>query len=185
MKVFITSKRGRPCQQKAANDNAPDRGTAELQIKRAVRAQGAATDATSHPLDLLLAHGLIDPLESRAGWHYAALYRRVIGRTEMSYGRLYAGLAGESYGQSSYTGAELELQEEELAAAQVLFRTAQNALRQEGSVINGIVERLVVFGAFPDWLLAKDAVALHQRNHLRRGLRVLAKSFRLSKGKTA
>ncbi|MBI2253012.1 MAG: hypothetical protein HYU58_00180 [Proteobacteria bacterium] len=130
----MPTRRGRPRKSEAANDNTPDRGTAELQMKRAMLAQGKPSGAATHPLDLLLAHGLIDPAESSAGWHYAALYRRVIGRTEMSYGRLYAGLAGESGGRPTDIPVDPAVNEAELAAAQALFRAAQAALRKEGAV---------------------------------------------------
>jgi len=185
MRAFVTTKRGRPRREEAANDNTPDRGTAELQMKRAVLAQGAAAESATHPLDLLLAHGLIDAAESRAGRHYAALYRRVIGRTEMSYGRLYAGLAGESRGRSTDVARDPVEDEADLAIAQALFRMAQTALRSEGAVVAGITERLAVFGAFPDWLLAMDATALRERSHLRRGLQQLAYVFQSSKGRCA
>jgi len=184
MKAFVVTRRGRPRKEMAANDNTPDRGTAELQKKRAAVARGGPGEATTHPLDLLLAHGLIDAAESSAGWHYAALYRRVIGRTEMSYGRLYKGLAGESGGRPTDFAIDSAASEAALAAAQVLFRTAQAALRSEGAVIAGITERLVVFGAFPDWLLAKDETALHARALLRRGLQQLVLVFRTSKGRS-
>jgi hypothetical protein len=185
MRAFTVTRRGRPRKDVPANDNTPDRGTAELQTKRAAAARGGPGEATTHPLDMLLAHGLIDAAESSAGWHYAALYRRVIGRTEMSYGRLYAGLAGESRSRATGAPADPLASEAALAAAQALFRTAQAALRSEGAVIAGITERLAVFGAFPDWLLAKDETALHARALLRRGLQQLALVFRTSKGRSA
>ena len=178
MRAFIASRRGRPRKLEAANDNTPDRGTMELQMKRAVLAQGVAAEAATHPLDLLLAHGLIEAAEHRAGWHYAALYRRVIGRTEMSYGRLYAGLAGESRGRPIDAAGDPASDDSERAEAQQQFRAAQAALRKEGAVVAGITERLAVFGAFPDWLLAQDATALRARGLLRKGLRQLAEAFR-------
>jgi DNA-binding transcriptional ArsR family regulator len=185
MRAFIASKRGRPRQSAhdmtAANDNAPDRtdrGTPELQLKRAAWARGVAAEAVTHPLDLLLAHGLIEAAEQRAGWHYAALYRRLVGRTEMSYGRLYAGLAGESRGRPTDIAGDPAADEAVRAEAQRQFRAAQAALRSEGAVVAGITERLAVFGAFPDWLLSQDATALRARGLLRKGLRQLAEAFR-------
>jgi hypothetical protein len=188
MRAFIASKRGRPRQsthdKPAANDNTPDRrdrGTPELQLKRAAWARGVAAETATHPLDLLLAHGLIDTGEHRAGWRYAALYRRLIGRTEMSYGRLYAGLAGESRARPTDEAFDPAADEALRAEAQQQFRTAQAALRGEGAVVAGVTERLAVFGAFPDWLLAKDAAALRARGLLRKGLRQLAGAFRCEK----
>jgi hypothetical protein len=177
MRAFVATRRGRPRKLEAANDNEPDRGTAELQLKRADLARGVGAEAVAHPLDLLLAHGFIETVEQRAGLHYAALYRRVIGRTEMSYGRLYAGLAGEARGRAIMP-IDAASDEADLAAAQVLFRAAQAMLRQEGAVIAGLTERLAVFGAFPDWLLATDAMAARERGLLRRGLQRLAEAFR-------
>lgn len=172
MRAFASTKRGRP-KQRAANDNEPDTGTPELQAKRAVLAAGINGAAVTHPLDLLLAHGLIDAAEHRAGWRYAGLYRRLIGRTEVSYGRLYAGLAGEARRMR-----EADMESDDLAPAQSLFRMAQAALRSEGAVVAGITERLAVFGAFPDWLMPQAATTQRELALLRRGLLRLAQSFR-------
>ncbi len=188
MRALVANKRGRPRRQDAANDNVrnvADLGTAELQLKRAAIARGAKAEAASHPLDLLLAHGLIDAGEQRAGWQYAALYRRVVGRTEVSYGRLYAGLAGESRGRPGAADVDTAARDAELAEAQDLFRAAQRRLRGEGAVVVGITERLAVFGVFPDWLLAQDATARRERGLLRKGLRQLADVFRLNRERSA
>jgi hypothetical protein len=182
MRAFLSTRRGRP-KQPAANDNEPDRGepdrgTAELQAKRAALAQGVDRAAASHPLDLLLARGLIDAQEHRAGWRYAGLYRQLIGRTAVSYGRLYAGLAGEP---GRMPAAEAD--PADLAGAQSLFRTAQGALRAEGAVVAGITERLAVFGAYPDWLLQQDTTRPREMVLLRRGLTRLVQSFRKGEGR--
>lgn len=165
MKAITTSRRGRPKTRIAANDSAPDSGTQELQLKRATLAQGADPAATAHPLDLLLARGLIMPQAHRAGWRYAGLYRRVIGRTDVSYGRLYAGLRGED-GRVPLTEGD----DDDQRRAQQSFRQAQAALRVEGPVVVGITERLVVYGAWPDWLLAPVTRAHRDLDLLRRGL---------------
>nr|WP_298688806.1 hypothetical protein [uncultured Dongia sp.] len=181
MKAFATTKRGRP-KRAAANDNAradsheSDLGTPEAQLKRAALAQGLDPVAAAHPLDLLLARGLIDASMHRAGFRYAGLYRRVIGRTDVSYGRLYEGLSGE-------TGRTLNGNSDDgdLAAAQLSFRQAQAALRAEGPVVAGITERLAVFGAWPDWLVAaSQPMARTQRelDLLRRGLQRLSSGVR-------
>lgn len=177
MRAFASTKRGRP-KQRAANDNEPDTGTPELQAKRTALAAGIDAAAVNHPLDLLLARGLIDAAEHRAGWRYAGLYRRLIGRTEVSYGRLYAGLAGEP---GRMRPAEMEA--DDLHPAQSLFRTAQAALRSEGAVVAGITERLAVFGAFPDWLAPGKTSAQRELDLLRRGLMRLAQSFRNSEAR--
>jgi hypothetical protein len=185
MKAFATTKRGRP-KRAAANDNArdphgsdpdaPDLGTPEAQLKRAALAQGADPVAAAHPLDLLLARGLIDASLHRAGFRYAGLYRRVIGRTDVSYGRLYEGLSGEG-GRSRHDSGD----DSDLAAAQLSFRQAQAALRAVGPVVAGITERLAVFGAWPDWLaVASRPMARSQRelDLLRRGLQRLSSGAR-------
>ena len=182
MRVFVSVRRGRP-KQCAANDNEPakgepDLGTLELQAKRAAVAQGVDAAAASHPLDLLLARGLIDAQAHRAGWRYAGLYRQLIGRTGVSYGRLYAGLAGEPGRMPAAETDPLDL-----AAAQGVFRAAQAALRAEGAVVAGITERLAVFGAFPDWLLKQDATKPREMVLLRRGLTCLVQSFRNREGR--
>ncbi|WP_374656140.1 hypothetical protein [Dongia sp.] len=185
MRAFANVKRGRPKRQTAndpangpANDNEKDRGTPELQSKRAALAKGVEAAAVSHPLDLLLAHGHIDAAEHRAGWRYAGLYRRLVGRTEVSYSRLYAGLGGDGGRAGADAGGD-----DDLASAQILFRKAQLRLRGEGAVVAGLTERLAVFGAFPGWLLQQDAAARRERSLLRRGLQQLAQSFRSSKAR--
>ncbi len=175
MRAFQRARRGRP--PKAANDNEPDRGTAELQAKRAALAQGVAAEATENPLDLLLAHGFIDAAQHRAGWRYGSLYRRLIGHGQVSYGRLYQGLTGQN-GRALAARAEPD----DLAAEQALFRAAQAGLRAEGAYIAAITERLAVFNAFPDWLLARDARGQRERAALVTGLKRLADAFRRNRG---
>ena len=171
MKAFARTRRGRP-KRAAANDNERDPGTPEAQAKRAALAQGADPAAAAHPLDLLLAHGLIEARAYRAGWRYAGLYRRVIGRADVSFARLYDGLRGED-------GRRLIPADDTVdpASAQRHFRQAQAALRQEGPVIAGITERLVVFGAWPDWLLRPTTPRITRAHReldlLRRGLALL------------
>lgn len=175
MRAFQSTRRGRPPKERlAANDNEPDRGTVEARAKRASLAQGVRVEATAHPLDLLLAHALIEAGEYRAGLRYAGLYRRLVGRTDVSYQRLYEGLAGR-IGRD--TGAEPEIVHDD-ADLQQRFRAAQAALRAEGAVVAGITERLAVFAAFPDWLLQTHALATRERAHLRRGLAALERGFR-------
>lgn len=166
MRAIVGSKRGRPKKVKAANDNGPqDFGTQELQLKRATLAQGADPAMTAHPLDLLLARGLISAQAHRAGWRYAGLYRRVIGRTDVSYGRLYAGLCGENGCTAKADGDD-----DGLHLAQQSFRHAQAMLRAEGPVVAGITERLVVYGAWPNWPMGRTTRAHRELDLLCRGL---------------
>lgn len=173
MRAFMGTKRGRPTGNAAANDNKPDLGTPEAQLKRAALTRGADPVTAAHPLDLLLARGLIDAQSHRAGWRYAGLYRRVIGRTDVSYGRLYDGLRGEDGRHVKAAGDDADL-----AESQLLFRRAQAALRDEGPVIAGITERLAVFGAWPDWLLRPITKTHRELDLLRRGLARLAGAAR-------
>ena len=174
MKAFATTRRGRP-KRGVANDNerdprAPDLGTPEAQLKRAALAQGSDPLAAAHPLDLLLARGLIDGAMHRAGFRYAALYRQIIGRTEVSYGRLYDGLSGE--GRASGGAGDVP----DLADRQRSFRQAQAQLRAEGPVVAGITERVAVFGAWPDWLQRNVTISHRELDLLRRGLVRLAQA---------
>lgn len=174
MKAIVSTRRGRPKSIAAPHENGRDLGTQELQLKRAMLAQGTDPAAATHPLDLLLARGLIGRAEHRAAWRYASLYRRVIGRTEVSYGRLYDGLRGED-GQ-----ALRQIRDEDgLRLAQQHFRLAQTALRSEGPVVAGITERLAVYGAWPDWLLQPVATTHRDLDLLRRGLGRLVAALRM------
>ncbi|MBK8159449.1 MAG: hypothetical protein IPK59_12020 [Rhodospirillaceae bacterium] len=174
MKAFAATRRGRP-KRVVANDNGPDArgrdlGTPEAQLKRAFLAQGADPVASAHPLDLLLARGFIDAAMHRAGFRYAGLYRQIIGRTEVSYGRLYDGLSGD--GRSSGDAGEVA----DLADRQRSFRQAQMRLRAEGPVVAGLTERLSVFGVWPDRLRQKVTLSHRELDLLRRGLARLAQA---------
>lgn len=175
MRAIVGSKRGRPKKVTAANDNTlQDFGTQELQLKRATLAQGTDPATTAHPLDLLLARGLISAPAHRAGWRYAGLYRQIMGRTDVSYGRLYAGLCGVNERGEDGRAAKLDDDGDKLRLAQQRFRHAQALLRAEGPVVAGITERLAVYGAWPDWLLGPMTPTHRELNLLRRGLGRLA-----------
>ena len=164
MRAFVASRRGRP--RRAANDNAlagRDLGTPEQQRQRAIRAAGCDPVAGAHPLDLLLAKGLISPRDQAAGLRYAALYRRLIGRTEVSYGRFYDGLAGR--GAAANDNDEAECQR---AAARL--RHAKATLLARGQRVARVTEAVSVFGQWP-------GTAPDEMQALRTGLAALADGF--------
>lgn len=167
MRAFAASKRGRP--RRAANDNPTgeargrDLGTPEQLLQRALRAEGCDPVAGAHPLDLLLAKGLIHAREQAAGLRYAALYRRLIGRTEVSYGRFYDGLAGRGAPASAQDEAELQRAERRL-------RAAKAELLAGGQHIARATEAVCVFGHWP-------RAGQEECRVLRAGLARLADSF--------
>jgi len=176
MRAFGCVRRGRP-KQAAANDNEcedrRDCGTAELQMKRAQLARGLDPVAAAHPLDLLLAKGWVSAAAHRAGWRYAALYRQAIGRTAVSYGRFYDGMAGTG-GRSPSPAAP---DEADRARNESRFRRAKRDLLQEGTATAAATERLVVFGCWPDWLLLPDGIARPDGRRVLAGLAALLASF--------
>jgi hypothetical protein len=155
MKAFAAIRRGRPPKAAAANDNADnaqkgrntrDEGTPELRRMRAILAGSADTAASVHPLALMLAKDLISEDQHRAGWRFAALYRLGVGRTDISYRRLYEGLAGES-------GAGRAIIDEVfLARARERYLVARRTLEKEGRAVTRDTENMAVFGIFPDFL---------------------------------
>lgn len=181
MRAFASARRGRPkraaANDNAANDNARregrDCGTAELQMKRAQLARGLDPVAAAHPLDLLLARGWVSEAAHRAGWRYAALYRQAIGRTAVSYGRFYDGLAGTS-GRTQPLAAPDEL---DRVRNERRYRRAKRDLLRAGRATAAATERLVVFGCWPDWLLLPDGMARPDGRRVLAGLAALLASF--------
>lgn len=172
MRAFLQVARGRP-KQVAANDNERhDTGTAELQMKRAQLARGLDPAHCAHPLDLLLAKGWIAAAEHRAGWRYAALYRRVIGRSEVSYGRFYDGMAGTG------GGAGVRLDDSDLAEITQRFQMAKRDLLRRGRGVALVTERVSVFGVWPGWTLALGQSLPAEGGRLLAGLRALDESLR-------
>jgi hypothetical protein len=172
MRAFAAVKRGRP-KNAAANDNDKlDPGTAELQMKRAQLARGLDPTACAHPLDLLRAKGWLTDVEQRAGFRYAALYRRVIGRTDMSYGRFYDGLSGIG-GRSPMMAND----EADQLRAEAQFRRAKRDLLRAGLQVALVTERVSVFGIWPGWIFAAAGERDHDCQRLRAGLAVLGDSF--------
>jgi hypothetical protein len=172
MRAFATSRRGRP-KRVAANDNTPrDLGTAELQMKRAQLARGLDPVLAAHPLDLLLAKAWISEVEHRAGWRYAALYRRVIGRTDVSYGRFYESMAGTG-GRAANT-----MDEGDLIEITQRFLMAKRHLLRAGRAVARTTERVSVFGVWPGWILAPGQSLPAEGGQLLAGLRALDDSLR-------
>src|SRR3972149_2713330 len=65
------------------------RGGAEAQARRARRAGGPDPALSEYPLGLMLARRLVSAEQHEAGCHYAFLYGRTIGRTQVTCDRYY------------------------------------------------------------------------------------------------
>jgi hypothetical protein len=173
MRAFASARRGRPRKVAAEKEPANDRGTVELQRKRAALARGLDPASAAHPLDLLLAQGAIDAEAHQAGLAYAGLYRRLAGRTDVSCARRYAGF-GLASGSAGRTGAN----DNDPILPHRRFRLAQAALAAEGRAAFLLTERVAVFADWQSWLPADSAgTAL-----LRRGLAALGLGLRQCQG---
>ncbi len=84
-------RRGRPPLDRPTTD----RGTPEIQARRAALAGGSDPALAEHPLGLMLARALISPEQYEAGCHYAALYARAVARPNLSVAALYRRLLAE------------------------------------------------------------------------------------------
>jgi hypothetical protein len=128
-------KRGRP----RLGLPAVDRGTPEQQARREALAAGADPALTEHPLGVMLARGLISVEQHRAGCHYAMLYRRAVGRTDLSVASLYRRLLAED-------GRGREIEEADLARIEALHRLGKNRLLAAGRRVAAATENIAVFG---------------------------------------
>jgi hypothetical protein len=147
MRAFTATRRGRP---KSALP-AQDRGTPELQAIRHKLAAGADPAMAENPLGLLLARGLINAEQHRAGSRYERLYRQAVARREISLGRIYRRL-GEATGRST-GGAAQDRDDASLAEARRQYLAAKANLLQAGLAAARAVEALVVFDEWPEALL--------------------------------
>ena len=180
MKAFVTQRRrGRP---KAERSDA-DLGTPEAQARRRHLARGLDPTFSEHPLGLMFARGLASPDQHWAGCRYAMLYRLSVGRTQVTYNRLYDALSGAS----SETRA---VDADSLAEARERFLMAKRHLLSAGRTIAAAVENLAVFNLWPDFLT--DAVAANDNmkasaqrelDLVCRGLDVLLNGFQKSSSK--
>lgn len=175
MKAFAGARRGRPRKMPQGGERADDRGTVELQRKRAALARGADPAAVAHPLDLLLERGTIDEAAHRAGFIYAGLYRRIAGRTDVSCRRLYEGL-----GSGSGSAGRVAANDDDPPFPEARFRRAQRALGALGHAAFRATERVAVFAEWPGWLISGDR-SVEARDgalEIRRGLAALAQALR-------
>ncbi len=131
------AKRGRP----PGGQPAFDRGTPELQARRARLAGRGGEALTAYPLGVLLANGDIGEDAHEAGCRYAWLYGFVFGRT---------GAAGQSWLHAP-KGEPREFPHEIAAAIERDFRAAAALLAQNGAG-KTLLEELVVFGREPRWM---------------------------------
>lgn len=173
MRAIASARRGRPKRAIGANDNeAPgsDRGTPELQMQRALLTRGADPAASTQPLDLLHAKGWIGCDEQAAGLRYAALYRRLHGRGNVSYGRFYEGFTG---GGPSLRGGD----EDDLVRAELRYRAAKAELAAAGARAQRVTDAICVLGCWPGWLFAKTGATHGDCRLLRVGIAALQAGF--------
>ena len=138
-------KRGRPRFDRPSIDE----GTPEQQVRRRALAAGGDPALTEHPLGLMLARGLISTQQHEAGSYYAMLYGWAVGGTDVSVASLYRRLLAEGW-----RGKEVD--EEELARIQALYRLGKNRLLAAGRRISTATEDITVFGR-PARFLSRSA----------------------------
>jgi hypothetical protein len=130
-------RRGRP----PVTRPAIDRGTPEIQARRARLANGGDEALTAYPLGILLANGDIGEEAQQAGCRYAWLYGFVLGRT---------GAAARSW-MNAPKGDARELPPRVAAAIEADFRAAAHLLARHPRR-KRLLEDLVVFGTEPRWM---------------------------------
>jgi len=138
-------KRGRPRFDRPSID----KGTPEQQARRQALAAGGDPALTEHPLGLMLARGLISVEQHEAGSYYAMLYGWAVGGTDVSVASLYRRLLTEGW-----QGKEID--EEDLARIQALYRLGKNRLLAAGRRIATATENITVFGR-PARFLSRSA----------------------------
>ncbi len=131
------AKRGRP----ALSRPAIDRGTPELQARRARLAGHGDQPLVSYPLGILLANGDIGEDAHEAGCRYAWLYGFVFGRT---------GAAAQSW-MDAPKGTPREFPHDVAASIERDFRAAASLLAGKNAGKRQL-EELVVFGREPRWM---------------------------------
>lgn len=122
-----------------------DQGTPEQQARRVALAAGGDPVLAEHPLGVMLARGLISAEQHEAGCHYAMLYGRTVGPTDLSVASLYRRLLAES-------GRGKEIDEADLARIQALYRLGKNRLLAAGRRVATATENIAVFGSPPRFL---------------------------------
>jgi hypothetical protein len=160
MKAFATQRRrGRP----KAERSDTDLGTPEIQARRKQLARGVDPQFSEHPLGLMFARGLASADQHWAGCRYAMLYRLSVGRTQVTYNRLYDALSGGS-------GEARAIDADSLIEARERFLSAKRHLLSAGRAVAAAVENLAVFNLWPDFLTdvmaANDNVKPAVRNEL-------------------
>ncbi len=136
------ARRGRP----PAMRHDIDRGTAELQVKRAALAQGGDPALSEYPLGVMLTRGLIDGPQHDAGCYYAFLYGVTIGRTSISCERIYQQM------MDCESGHGTPIDEAARARIETLFRLGKNRLLAAGRRVCDATENVVVYGRLPRFL---------------------------------
>lgn len=123
-----------------------DQGTAETQARRARLAGGADPALSEYPLGLMLARRLVSAEQHEAGCHYAFLYGRTIGRTQVTCDRYYRQMIASQGG--GFDAADEATQ----ARIETLFRLGKNRLLAAGRRVCDATENLTVFARTPRFL---------------------------------
>jgi hypothetical protein len=159
------TKRGRPRAAKPAID----RGTPELQARRAWLAGEGDAALASYPLGVLLANGDIGDDAHEAACRYAWLYGFVFGRT----GAAARGWMGAPKGEPREFPEQLAAAiESDLRAAAALLATKPDGKRA--------LEEIVVFGRQPRWMrpVAPNLADVAEAKSFHAALATLARHFK-------
>ena len=124
-----------------------DKGTAELQAKRAVLAAGADPAATTRWLDVLTAWGLLSPRQQQAGADYARLRAKVFGT--VSGGLKAARLDPEEARGPVPIDQQDGPSEAHLAAAKRRYDRATRRLRAVSRQMEAEIKELVLYDRPP------------------------------------
>ncbi len=123
-----------------------DQGTPETQVRRRLLAEGADPALSEYPLGLMLARRLVSTEQHEAGCHYAFLYGRTIGRTQVTCDRYYRQMIGSQGGGFDLTDEATQTRIE------ASFRLGKNRLLAAGRRVCDATENLTVFARTPRFL---------------------------------
>ncbi len=138
-----------------AGEAKPDKGTAELQVKRAVLAAGGDPAATTRWLDLLTAWGLISPRQQQAGADYARLRAKVFGTVS-------GGLKAARLDPEEIRGPAQDPSEALLTSAKRRYDRATRRLRSVSRQMETEVKELVLYDR-PPLIAMSYAAGMGQR----------------------
>lgn len=119
-----------------------DRGTPELLLKRLGAVKGGDPALATLPLDVILARGMITPLQHLAGSAYADLRSVLFGSPHQQIGHYDWVWAGRA-----------DIPDEVLVIMRRAYEAMDLALRRLGAAVRHETRRVVVFHEVPRWLL--------------------------------